>query len=604
MVTKYLSGAYPGGYTLNGAIYSGLVIETMAKVGGTGVSASLAASIANYGTVMAAGADYGVYLHNGGTVINGSASDTTALIAGVRGVDALQGAAAVTNLGTIQGTAYGLYLHSGGAVTNFGTIEGTNAYGIRTGGGTVTNGSATDTAAVISGATGVNSYGTVTNFGTISGTKGPAANLNGAAARLIVESSAVFLGALTSEGGTLELAAGADTITGLGGSGVLTGGVSANLSGFGTYQVDAGVSLTLAGTLTTVQSLDVYGSLTNTGALTGGDGVTLTAGGTLTNGSTADRTALIQGAGDGVLALSASAAIANHGTIEATSGFGVVLEGGGAVVNGSASYTNARIAGSNVGVLASGTAATVTNFGTIKATSGFGVILDAGGTVTNGSASDLYAAYIYGRTGVYAGGPTAVTITNFGAIGGRGGTAVQFKSAADRLIVESTAVFTNAGLIETTGKGALTIKSVVANTGTIMANGGTLTLDAAVSGSGAVTIAAGTLDIANAGAAETVGFAGKSGKLELAHSRTYTGGVTGFSISGRTSFDLRDIGFVSPTEATFHWRRDLRRADGDRRDPCRQDHPDRRLSGHDLHRQQRQTRRNDGRRQGGGGRGG
>ena len=43
MSNTYLSGAYPGGYTLS-AKYSGLVIEAGASVGGTGVSAALASA--------------------------------------------------------------------------------------------------------------------------------------------------------------------------------------------------------------------------------------------------------------------------------------------------------------------------------------------------------------------------------------------------------------------------------------------------------------------------------------------------------------------------------------------------------------------------------
>ena len=89
------------------------------------------------------------------------------------------------------------------------------------------------------------------------------------------------------------------------------------------------------------------------------------------------------------------------------------------------------------------------------------------------------------------------------------------------------------------------------NTGTIEANGGTLTLQAAVTGTGKVDIASGTLVVVNANAAENIAFTGATGKLVLDQSLSFTGSVSGFSLKGKTSFDLKDVSFVSATEATF-----------------------------------------------------
>jgi hypothetical protein len=50
---------------------------------------------------------------------------------------------------------------------------------------------------------------------------------------------------------------------------------------------------------------------------------------------------------------------------------------------------------------------------------------------------------------------------------------------------------------------------------------------------------------------QNVGFTGASGTLVLALSQDYTGTVSGFSTSGGTSLDLRDIAFVSVGEASF-----------------------------------------------------
>ena len=108
------------------------------------------------------------------------------------------------------------------------------------------------------------------------------------------------------------------------------------------------------------------------------------------------------------------------------------------------------------------------------------------------------------------------------------------------------AAITNAGLIESTGAGGLIVNSAVTNTGTLAVNAGTLTVEGAVTGAGSVTIAGGTGDFTST-FFERVAFTGASGTLELAHSQTYTGAISGFSTTGTTSLDLGDISFVSGT---------------------------------------------------------
>ena len=51
--------------------------------------------------------------------------------------------------------------------------------------------------------------------------------------------------------------------------------------------------------------------------------------------------------------------------------------------------------------------------------------------------------------------------------------------------------------------------------------------------------------------AENVTFAGSTGTLELADSKTYTGAVTGLSSSGTNSLDLLDIGFAGATTGVY-----------------------------------------------------
>jgi hypothetical protein len=126
-------------------------------------------------------------------------------------------------------------------------------------------------------------------------------------------------------------------------------------------------------------------------------------------------------------------------------------------------------------------------------------------------------------------------------------------TAPTTLTVDTGAnTITNAGFIEADSGGATTVNSAVNNTGTLEANGGTLTLNGAVTGAGKAVITAGTLDITNANAAESVTFTGSTGTLELVHSLTYTGKVSGFTTTTGTAFDLRDISFnASTSTATY-----------------------------------------------------
>src|SRR5262249_37290018 len=150
-----------------------------------------------------------MFLNLPDTIINGSANDTTA---------------------SISGTGFGLYDYSGGDVTNFGTITGgrAGAYlgrGVYLNGfygyhgtygdlgphffnGSVTNGSAADRAALISGGVGVeltpydSGSVTITNFGTIAGVGGVAVDLRNASGVLVVEAGSTFVGQVLGAGGT------------------------------------------------------------------------------------------------------------------------------------------------------------------------------------------------------------------------------------------------------------------------------------------------------------------------------------------------------------------------------------------------------------------
>ena len=197
-------------------------------------------------------------------------------------------------------------------------------------------------------------------------------------------------------------------------------------------------------------------------------------------------------------------------------------------------------------------------------TDGFSATYTGGGTI------DLINASIMGGNGKKSTLEYLTNVDNLiegsGVIGGtshggHNGRRLSFTNEAagvvdanaqGALILETGGqTVTNAGLIEATGDGVCIIKSAVNNTGPLEADGGTLMLEAAVTGSGTVAVAAGSIVITNAHAKETVTFTGQNGTLELDQSQTFSGAVDGFSLIGQTMLDLRDIGFVSPNEATY-----------------------------------------------------
>ena len=222
-----------------------------------------AATLTNLGTV--SGSGLGVDFLGGGSVTNGAAGVTGALISGYDGLGIGGGAGTVTNLGTIAATGTresGVSLKAGGTVTNLA-------------------------GAVIEGGTGVSGSAGVTvgNAGTIAGSGGTAVTLAGGDDRLAIDPGAVFDGDVvaTGVGNTLELAAGAigGTLAGLGSSFAgfstvmldgharwsLAGGNA--LAGGSTVQLGVGSSLSIAGAAQVAGSLAVSGSGTLAVAGTG-----------------------------------------------------------------------------------------------------------------------------------------------------------------------------------------------------------------------------------------------------------------------------------------------------------------------------------------------
>src|SRR5262249_58277693 len=108
MATKHISGSYPAGYYLQPS-FQNLIIDPTGVVGGTGVTTTAAqpSNIGNQGTVTT----NGITLSDGGTIRNGSATNTTALISAdtVPAITVSKASAVVTNFARIERTPPGGY---------------------------------------------------------------------------------------------------------------------------------------------------------------------------------------------------------------------------------------------------------------------------------------------------------------------------------------------------------------------------------------------------------------------------------------------------------------------------------------------------------------
>ncbi len=553
-------------------------------VGGYGVHGSNANGVGG-------GGGAGVLLQSGGTVVN-----TGSILGGPGSLNA-----DVANSG-----GFGVWLMAGGTVQNSGSISGgaTGSYrnvGVElSAGGRVVNGGQGDSKALIQGLVGVNAPSgggaTVVNYGTIRhGTSGGLGlRFASASDRLVVEAGSAIVGGAAGGGGTLELASGTGTISGLGGLGAVSGGASLNFSGFGVYDIDKGSSWTLSGTNTLAgQKISVTGMLDDTGTLAGfgvlgGQGtVSVAATGLIeATGTTAadalfletgavSNAGLLEGTGKGGLTLD-GATVVNTGTIEALAGSRVLLKSA-TIKGGTLTTTGTGVIETTLGVnVLDGTASSIVNDGAIKLLSGTGLTLEGviggtgvitlatstkaetltigsmGATLTGGG--EISMGNAAGNKVVGASGAASLTNAGDKIIGagllGSGeltlindkGATILGKGSAGLTIDTGTTVITNGGLIEANA-GHVTVKSAIANTGTLLAYaGGTLALYGTITGAGEGKVEGGTLD-AQGSFNQAVVFDGK-GTLELAHSQAYTGRITGFSLTGGTALDLTDIGYT------------------------------------------------------------
>jgi autotransporter family porin len=596
MAKRTLTGTYADGYTLEPR-FSKLLIKDTAVVEGYGLVVSAAASVSNRGTIIVSQGftgyngvgDYGVMLRDGGQILNGGT-----IVAGVgyssrnftgNGGVGIQLAAAgnVVNTGFIagghgggsgfKGYAFGgvggagLSLADGGTVFNkagtivggVGGLGGAPLYGRSAPSGdggagvaaagyveitndAVTEGGAGGVGDETSGANGgagvALGSGSIANSGTVWGGAGGAGDLYGyggyggngvaASASVILANTGEVFGGVGGKGATAGDSRGA--YGGGGGAGIYLaaagsisnsrgkiGGGAGGIGGNG-YEVfgaggrggtgGAGVVLKVGGSLENLQG-DVTGGAGGAGGYgyrdgggdggRGGDGVDLLAGGTVANlGTIAGGTGGMGGpAGAGGGASGAAGA----------SGDGIVLTGGGTVVNGS---HKSLIEGAT-GILASGSAATtVINYGTIDGTG----VADptTGVAVQFTSAADRLVARAQSDfIGLVEGGGATLELTGgMGSIAGIGGVGVASGSLAITFtkfaayVLDGADAWTMTGTnILASGKsltdaGSLTISGTLVNAGTVIAaEGGTLTVGTALANSGTLA-AEGTLIVEKA----------------------------------------------------------------------------------------------------------
>ncbi|HXU99048.1 MAG TPA: hypothetical protein VG166_00940, partial [Caulobacteraceae bacterium] len=337
----------------------------------------------------------GVRLGVGGSIYNsGLISGGYGDLGGVAGDGVKTGAGAtLQNLGFIYGgnaqtgggaPGVGVYM-AGGAIYNGDLIRGgmvsggTDGVGVYIGGGSVINGGAAHPTAFIYGLVGVAADSgavTVTNLGTIGGYLW-SVDLRNTADRLIVGSGAKFEGPVHGGGGTLELAAGAQTITGMGGATVaVSGSTPMTITGFGGYVVDAAASLSLTGS----NVLNTGDTLTANGALGLAAGASLL----INDGATAQIGGAVGNAGD--ITLGSSTAVTTLRVLAA----GATLSGGGKVnltgpksrisgTTASATLTNVNDTIIGSGSLGLGSMTLVNEAGAIEASGKQGLIIDTKG---------------------------------------------------------------------------------------------------------------------------------------------------------------------------------------------------------------------------------
>jgi hypothetical protein len=362
------AGAYfkDGGVATNGSS-----TDKTARIGGALALAFEGApgTVSNFGTIGGISSEIGVIMENGGLITNGNNTDTTALIQGDIGVGFTTISSTLMNFGTIEGA------EAVGTSISTGTIFGAALIA----GGDVTNGSAADTTALITGRIAVYitgaASGTVTNFGSIEGFEA---------------------GAFLESGG--KVTNGSDTDT----------------------------KALIEGPVAGVATADKVTTVTNFGTVLGGVvgqagmafGVALQGGGAVTNGSSSDHTAFIQG----LIGVGATGGtVINDGVIQGfatPASIGVDLTSGADLTNNVGALVTAYMG------VSAGAGDTATNFGTVQGTGGDAVDLTDATARLNAESGSVFEGVIVSGVGglvdVVGGVATASGIQSNGKVEGAG----------------------------------------------------------------------------------------------------------------------------------------------------------------------------------------
>jgi hypothetical protein len=589
------TGTGSGVYGLStDTIVNGSTSDAVALIAGyqNGISMNgLASTITNFATISASGSSStGIYIRQGGLVTNGDATHTKASIIGVQfGMNIAHGEGTVHNFGTIAGSgpqgrgvnlnaggtvingsnsdtaAYilaagprtGLYIGgSPGTVSNFGTIKSAGRSGVALNpGGTVTNGSAADTKALITGArNGVymraDVASAVFNFGTIAGSQKSAVSIyqdgqitNGSTADTV---------ALITGGGGIYLGSGTivnfGTVTGSSSSGISIGESASITNGDATHK-----NALISSTVTASQHTALYvnlgaATINNFGTIksAAASAIHLNNGGTIANGSTADTAALIQGStsGSSVYIKAGQTTVNNFGTIGngASGAGGVFLGGGGSIVNGSAASTKVSILGGSGtvgnGIFVNAGFASVVNFAKI---SGGGSGVDFGnngtvpssGTVVNGSTAVTTSLITGSGNGIFASG--SVGVSNFASITasifdgiflGNGGSVANGSAADTKAFITGGNGTSGSGIFVSAGMATVTNLATISGGGTGVNfgnNGAVGASGTVVNGSSAVT----TAKIIGGSGTVGTGIFVSSGSLGVSNFGTVSGGGSG-----------------------------------------------------------------------------
>jgi hypothetical protein len=481
--------------------------------------ATIFGAVTNNGTVLVNQSQNltldGKIVNNGELLVDGVTANSGLLV----------GASAVTLSGTgtvvLAADGYIAGAAAGAKMTNLSTIDGG---GFIKGPLNLTNGASgvidADGARMV-----INTGATVTNAGLMEATGGGglllirSTTVNGSTGGSVTAATGakIQLDGDTLLGGTVSVAGGA-TLQAITDSSTISGAAFNNA---GQVAIGNGVNLNVTGSVNNSGTVTVAGAANLSGLVAGVGGMTLGGGGVVV----LDLKGYIGGAGAGASLTNVDNTIKGQGFIK---GPLTLTNDAGGIIDAS------------TGRMVLNTGNTVTNDGLVESTSS-GLLLvrnttidsSGGGTVTDGRRMQLDNSTLDGTTVGIGKGAILQSILHAATINMMGGT-VQ-----------------NSGTI-IGGAGGLTINGDVANLGLVEEINGGLTVNGAVTGAGTTRIfGKGVLDVEGALTENAFFAAASTGQLALGDTAGFTGKVFGFSKTGKTSLDLKDVTFDASDTTSY-----------------------------------------------------